>query len=116
MATSVVEAGGGSPRPAEAIVGSGLVALRSDLSEFMGWVVALQDGKQDTKPQGRPHHAVTICKVDADGEGSEVLQASASHHRCGAGCGDADGGCSAGARYRRAVFEFGAEFERGSRK
>ena len=42
MATSGVEAGGDSPGPAEAIVCSGLVALRSDLiSEFMGWVVAL---------------------------------------------------------------------------
>ena len=37
MATSGVEAGGDSPGPAEAIVGSGLVALRSDLSEFHIW-------------------------------------------------------------------------------
>ena len=51
MATSGVEAGGDSPGPAEAIVGSGLVALRSDLSEFMGWVVALQGGNEDLPPK-----------------------------------------------------------------
>ena len=60
MATSGVEAGGDSPGPAEAIVGSGLVALRSDLSEFMGWVVALQGGNEDLPPKDA--HAVTICE------------------------------------------------------
>ena len=62
MATSGVEAGGDSPGPAEAIVGSGLVALRSDLSEFMGWVVALQGGNEDLPPKDA--HAVTICERD----------------------------------------------------
>ena len=41
MATSGVDVGGDDPGPAEAVVGNGLVALRSDLSEFKGWVVAL---------------------------------------------------------------------------
>ena len=48
MATSGVEAGRGSPGPAEAIVGNSLVALRNDLSEFMGWAVELQDGNGGT--------------------------------------------------------------------
>ena len=42
-----VEAGGGDPAPAEAVVGSALVALRDDLREFMGWVVEVQDGTED---------------------------------------------------------------------
>ena len=44
MVTGGVVAGEGSPAPADAVVGSARVALRSDLCEFMGWEVTLQDG------------------------------------------------------------------------
>ena len=38
-----VVAGEGSSAPADAVVGSALLALRSDLCEFKGWVITLQD-------------------------------------------------------------------------
>ena len=60
-----VEAGGSSSAPAEAVVGSALVALRSDLCEFTGWVVTLQDGDGGTLPMNV--HRVAISGVDADG-------------------------------------------------
>ena len=66
MATSGVEAGGDSPGPAEAIVGSGLVALRSDLSEFMGWVVALQGGNEDLPPKDA-HMASSLASASVVG-------------------------------------------------
>ena len=61
MATSGVEAGRGSPGPAEAIVGNSLVALRNDLSEFMGWTVELRDGNEGTTSEDA--NAVTISHL-----------------------------------------------------
>ena len=75
MATSGVEAGRGSPGPAEAIVGNNLVALRNDLSEFMGWTVDLRDGNEGTTSGDA--NAVTISvREEQVGRGSEVLSRS----------------------------------------
>ena len=66
MAIDGVVAGEGSSPPADAVVGSALLALRSDLCEFKGWVITLQDGNGDNP--SKDVHTVTISGVDADGE------------------------------------------------
>ena len=68
MATSGSEAGEGVSSPAEAIVGSALMALRSDLCDFSGWVVTLQEGSEETNSGDKIN--VTISGDDADGERS----------------------------------------------
>ena len=44
MVIDGVEVGGGEPPPANAIVGSELVAMRSDLGEYLGWEVEVHEG------------------------------------------------------------------------
>ena len=71
MVVDGVEAGGGDPAPAEAVVGSALVALRDDLHEFMGWVVEVQDGIENNT-QEEEGHAVNITLNGDDGRDQEV--------------------------------------------
>ena len=90
MVVDGVEAGGGDPAPAEAVVGSALVALRDDLHKFMGWVVEVQGGTEDNQLAGEGH-AVNVMLSGADGADQDVqcvlVCIVVCRRECGLGCG-----------------------------